>query len=48
MRDLSFAHYVLRCRANPLLAKKSAFEMYRNYQRAQTRARWLNKWLFKG
>ena len=41
MRNLSFAHYVIRCRTNPLLADKSAFDMYRRYQRAQVRARWL-------
>lgn len=35
MRNLSFAHYILRCRANPSLAQKSAFEMYQNYQRVQ-------------
>ncbi len=46
MRNLSFAYYVLRCRANPSLAQKSAFEMYRNYQRAQMRTRWFSKWLF--
>lgn len=47
MRDSSFAHYILRCRANPLLAQKSALEMYQNYQQAQVRGRWFNKWLFK-
>lgn len=42
MRSLSFAHYVLRCKANPALAHKSAFDMYRRYQRAQSRPRWMN------
>lgn len=41
MRNLSFAHYMLRARTNPWLAHKSAFDMYRRYQRAQTRNRWL-------
>lgn len=47
MRNLSFAHYILRCRANPSLAQKSAFEMYQNYQRVQKKAGWFSKWLFK-
>lgn len=42
MRDLSFANYFIRCRANPSLADKSAFDMYRRYQRAQVRARWFS------
>lgn len=42
MRDLSFAHYVVRCRTNPLLAHKSAFDMYKSYQKAQARARWFH------
>lgn len=42
MRDLSFANYFIRCKTNPFLAQKSAFDMYRRYQRAQVRARWLN------
>lgn len=42
MRNLSFANYILRCRTNPQLAQKSAFDMYLRYQRAQVRPRWLN------
>lgn len=42
MHNLSFAHYVLRCRSNPLLAHKSALQIYKRYQRAQTRPGWLN------
>ncbi len=42
MHSMSFAHYFLRCKANPSLAHKSAFDMYRRYQRAQARPRWVN------
>lgn len=46
MQNLSFVDFMLRARANPILAKKSAFQMYRSYQRAQMRSRWLNVLLY--
>lgn len=46
MQNLSFVDFMLRARTNPVLAQKSAFDMYRFYQRAQQRSRWLNALLY--
>lgn len=40
MPKLSFAQYLLQSRAHPVLAHKSAFELYKNYQRLAVRPRW--------
>ncbi|GAA5086011.1 hypothetical protein GCM10023337_05320 [Paenalcaligenes hermetiae] len=45
MRSTSFAHYVIRCQANPWLAQKSTLDMYKRYQRLKLRPRWLNRLL---
>ena len=47
MPHLSFAHYVLHCRANPSLAHKSTLQIYQRYLRAQTRLRWINALLWR-
>ena len=40
MHKISFTQYLLQSRAHPVLAQKSAFELYRNSQRLGNRARW--------
>ncbi len=40
MTKLSFAQYLLQSRTHPVLAHKSAFELYKSYQRLDARPRW--------
>lgn len=40
MTKPSFAQYLLQSRAHPALAHKSAFELYKSYQRLEMRSRW--------
>lgn len=40
MTKPSFAQYLLQSRSHPVLAHKSAFELYKSYQRLALRSRW--------
>ena len=40
MTKPSFAQYLLQSRSHPVLAQKSAFELYKSYQRLALRSRW--------
>lgn len=40
MTKPSFAQYLLQSRTHPALAHKSAFELYKSYQRLELRSRW--------